>query len=349
MAKLAGKNIRTMEDFAAAVGLSRPTVSKFFHDPKSVRDKTRARIEAALKTTGFRPNIFAVNLNRRRTKIIGLIVPDPMDPFYMALSRRIEIGAMDAGYLALVLSSNGRPELEERAIETITSLNVGGAIIAPLGLKSHRARLKSLGRKIPLVFVDSPLDGNEPFVGTDNHHSIPLMTEYLCRSGGRPTYFDMPAVNYNAVERRKAYVATMQRLGIEPAFAEIGVTDSWEFERIACEVATGIMRRGGFPTRTILCANDRVAFGVIAAINETGARIGITADCDYRVAGHDNQPLSAYTSPPLTTVSQDTERMARLALNLLYSRMGQLAIETDLPVKGGQILLNGELVFRKSA
>jgi DNA-binding LacI/PurR family transcriptional regulator len=348
-ARLAKKNIKTMEDFAVAVGLSRPTVSKFFHDSSAVRAKTRAKIEAGLKATHFRPNIFAVNLNRRRTKIIGIIIPDPMDPFYMALSRRIEMSASDAGYLALILSSDGRPELEQRAIETITALNVGGAIIGPLGIKSHGARLKALGKQIPIVFVDSPLDEEEPFVGTDNYRSIPLITEYLCRSGERPTYFDMPAVNYNVIERRKAYVATMERLGVEPAFANLGARESWEFERISYEAAAAILRGGGFPTKTILCANDRVAFGVLAAINETGAKIGIGPDRDYRVAGHDNQPLSAYTSPSLTTVSQDFERMGKIALSMLFSQMGQSDATLGEPPKGRRILLNAELVFRKSA
>ena len=207
------KKIGTMEEFARAVGLSRPTVSKFFHDPASVRPKTRARIEAVLKQSGFRPNIFAVNLNRRRTKIIGLIVPDPTDPFYMTLAQRIETEATDAGYLALVLSSNGRPEVEARAIETITALNVAGAIIAPLGEKSQHAKLKSLARETPLIFVDAPLDDEGPFVGTDNHQTIPLITEYLCRSGEPPTYLDMPKTNNNSRDRRDAYVATMDRLG----------------------------------------------------------------------------------------------------------------------------------------
>jgi DNA-binding LacI/PurR family transcriptional regulator len=342
-------NIKTMEEFAVAVGLSRPTVSKFFQDPKSVREKTRAKINAALKQTSFRPNIFAVNLNRRRTKIIGLIVPDPMDPFYMALSRRIELSASDAGYLVLLLNSNGKPELEERAIATITALNVGGAIIAPLGTKSHRTKLKSLGKNIPLVFIDAPLDDTEPFVGTNNHQSIPLITEYLCRSGSAPTYFDMPAVNYNAVERRKAYLATMERLNIEPNFVNVGTVDQWDFEGISYNIAGAILRGAGFPTRTILCANDRVAFGVVAAINETGAKIGIGPDCDYRVAGHDNQPLSAYTSPPLTTVSQNCEQMGQLALNLLFSKMDQGDAIVGMLPEGNRILLNAELVFRKSA
>lgn len=343
------KKIGTMEEFALAVGLSRPTVSKFFHDPTSVRAKTRTKIEATLKQTGFRPNIFAVNLNRRRTKIIGLIVPDPTDPFYMTLARRIETEATDAGYLALVLSSNGRPEVESRAIETITALNVAGAIIAPLGEKSQRAKLKSLGKEMPLVYIDAPLDDEGPFVGTNNYQSIPLITEYLCRSGDQPTYFDTPIVNSNAIDRRKAYVATMERLNIEPRFADLSPTNDWDFEKVSFDEASRILRDGGFPTKTLLCANDRVAFGVLAAMDQAGLKVGFAPDCDYRVAGHDNQRLSAFTCPPLTTVSQDSDEMGRVALDLLFSRIDHDETEHGSNLGKDRILLNAELVLRKSA
>ena len=103
----------------------------------------------------------------------------------------------------MVLSSNGRPEVEARAIETITALNVAGAIIAPLGETSQHAKLKSLARETPLIFVDAPLDDEGPFVGTDNHQTIPLITEYLCRSGEPPTYLDMPKTNNNSRDRRR--------------------------------------------------------------------------------------------------------------------------------------------------
>ena len=338
-----------MEEFALAVGLSRPTVSKFFHDPASVRAKTRTKIEATLKQTGFRPNIFAVNLNRRRTKIIGLIVPDPTDPFYMTLARRIETEATDAGYLALVLSSNGRPEVESRAIETITALNVAGAIIAPLGEKSQRAKLKSLGKEMPLVYIDAPLDDEGPFVGTNNYQSIPLITEYLCRSGDQPTYFDTPIVNSNAVDRRKAYVATMERLNFEPRFANLPPTNEWDFEKVSFDEASRILRDGGFPTKTLLCANDRVAFGVLAAMYQAGLKVGFAPDCDYRVAGHDNQRLSAFTCPPLTTVSQDSDEMGRVALDLLFARIDHDETEQGSNLGKDRILLNAELVLRKSA
>jgi DNA-binding LacI/PurR family transcriptional regulator len=338
-----------MEEFAVAVGLSRPTVSKFFHDPTSVRATTRIKIEASLKQTGFRPNIFAVNLNRRRTKIIGLIVPDPTDPFYMTLARRIETEATEAGYLALVLSSNGRPEVESRAIETITALNVAGAIIAPLGEKSQRAKLKSLGKEMPLVYIDAPLDEEGPFVGTNNYQSIPLITEYLCRSGDQPTYFDTPIVNSNAIDRRKAYVATMERLNFEPRFANLSPPNDWDFEKISFNEASRILRDGGFPTKTLLCANDRVAFGVLAAMFQAGLKVGFAHDCHYRVAGHDNQRLSAFTCPPLTTVSQDSDEMGRIALDLLFARIDHDETEQGSNLSKDRILLNAELILRKSA
>ena len=339
---------KTMEEFSVVVGLSRPTVSKYFHDPNSVRPSTRTRIEDALKTVEFHPNIFAVNLNRRRKRIIGLIVPDPMDQFYMALAARIEAIASEAGYLVLQLNSNGQPETEERAIATIASMDVGGALIAALGAKSHVAELKALSRRTPLVFVDSPLDDNESFVGTNNLQTVPLIVDYLCRSGEPPAFFDMPLSTYNGERRREAYAATMERLGLRPSFVKLGDAQHWDFEAIAYDAARTALRSSGLPSRTLLCANDRVAFGVIAAISETGASIGIGRD--YRVAGHDNQRFSAYTSPPLTTVAQDVERMSRVAFELLVDKMDQAdGVAGPGRKRAPRALLNGELVLRQSA
>ena len=63
---MAEKKVRNMEEFAALSGLSRPTVSKYFHDPESVRVTTRARIEAALERFDFRPNVYAMNRSEER-------------------------------------------------------------------------------------------------------------------------------------------------------------------------------------------------------------------------------------------------------------------------------------------
>lgn len=347
---MTSKRIRTMEEFAKAVGLSRPTVSKYFQNPASVRVKVREKIETGLAATGFRPNLFAINLNRRRSKIIGLIFPNSLDPFYMGLRRRIETEATAAGYLPFVFSSDGRAELEAEAIETLTSLNVAGVVMAPVGgQRAHHDKIKALARNIPIVFIDAPFDAEEAFVGTNNAQSMALITDYLTRLGDRPAYFDMPWVNSNAPDRRDAYVATMLRRGLEPLLLPVERSDTWEFERYAFEQANRILANGGFPTKTVLCGNDRVAFGVLAAVNQFGLKVGMTPDCDLRVAGHDDQPLSEYIWPPLTTVSQNTVEMGRLAITLLLSKLDSSRAFDDQRMQGHHILLNAELVLRASA
>lgn len=339
-----------MEEFAEAVGLSRPTVSKYFQNPVSVRPKLRQKIEIGLKETGFRPNIFAVNLNRRRTKILGLIFPNSLDPFYMGLRRRIESQATALGYLPFVFSSDGRAELEAEALETLSSLNVAGVIMAPVGGDAaHRGKVKALARNIPVVFIDAPFDEEEDFVGTNNGQSMALITDYLTRFEDPPCYFDMPWVNSNARDRREAYCATMRRRGLEPVIIPLTPSQDWDFERYAFDEASRILREGGFPTRIVLCGNDRVAFGVLAALNQAGLKVGITPDCDLRVAGHDNQPLSEYIWPPLTTVQQNTAEMGRRSLDMLLTRI-ELAHTAGKPrPRGEHVLVDGDLILRSSA
>lgn len=344
------RQIRTMEEFAEAVGLSRPTVSKYFQNPDSVRPKLRQKIEVGLKETGFRPNLFAVNLNRRRTKIIGLIFPNSLDPFYMGLRRRIESQATALGYLPFVFSSDGKAELEAEALETLSSLNAAGVIMAPVtGNADHRKKVKALATKIPVVFIDAPFDEEEDFVGTNNGQSMALIADYLTRFDDTPCYFDMPAVNTNARDRREAYVATLRRRGLEPIIIPQTPSLDWDFERFAFDEATRILQEGGFPTRVVLCGNDRVAFGVLAALHQAGKKVGITPDCDLRVAGHDNQPLSEYIWPPLTTVQQNTAEMGRRALDMLLARIDTAHAAGKPRPRGEHILVDGDLILRASA
>ncbi|MQT11869.1 LacI family DNA-binding transcriptional regulator [Segnochrobactrum spirostomi] len=340
--------IKNMAEFSQLSGISRPTVSKYFNDPNSVRKSTRAQIEAALTKYDYRPNLFAVNLNKRRPKIIGVIVPDTADTFFSELVRRIEESCAASGYLVIVLSSRGDPQLEGRSIETLLSLKIAGAIVAPLGVNSDMTLMQSLQSRIPIVFLDSRLDDETPFVGTDNFQSVPLITEYLCRTGTPPTFFDMPAVNHNASERREAYLQTMQRLGFQPEVITVAHHHDWRFEDVGFVETQRVLAGAGFPTRTVLCANDRIATGVIAALFRHGWKIGREPDCDIRVAGHDDQPLSRYTCPPLTTVAQDFDRLGHLGVELLLARIDDDDFRAP-PSKAEQLRIEAKLVMRDSA
>jgi DNA-binding LacI/PurR family transcriptional regulator len=343
------RKIRTMDEFASASGLSRPTVSKYFNDPGSVRKTTRNRIEEALKEWDYRPNLFAMNLNRRRPRIIGVIVPHTTDPFYAELVRHIETRCIRAGYLAIVLSSHGDRQLEARAIETLLSLKIAGAIVAPLGFDSDLDLIRSLQDRIPIVFMDSRLDEETAFVGTDHAQSVGLMVDYLVRTGTPPTFFDMPYVNHNGHDRHEAYAAAMTRLGLEPRFVSLGHDRDWSFEEIGYRETLRVLDGPGFPTSTVLCANDRLAFGVMSAAFNRGLRVGREPGCTLRVAGHDDHPLSRYTCPPLTTVAQDFDRLGTLATETLLARVGEPGDDEAGPLPPLQQRLEAKLMMRESA
>src|SRR5262245_1269595 len=344
--RMATTKIKNMEDFSLASGISRPTVSRYFNDPTSVRKSTREKIEQALEKFNYRPNMFAMNLNRRNPRNIGIIVPYIVDPFFAEVVRQIELRCMQAGYWAIVLSSHGQSALEANALDTLRSLKISGAIVAPLGEASNVHRIEQLSAEVPVVFLDSRTSDRIPFTGTDNLRSISLLVDYLCRSGEPPCFLEMPRVNQNAAERKAADLAAMTRFGFEPAVIGLDDDAGWSFEEIGHSVAGRILRGGGFPTRTVLCANDRLAIGVLAAAYENGVRVGIEPGCDLRIAGHDDHPLSRFTCPALTTVAQDYQGLANRSLEMLF---GLIEGKHADAIQPAQSLLEARLMMRASA
>jgi DNA-binding LacI/PurR family transcriptional regulator len=335
-----------MEEFASVSGISRPTLSKFFNDPASVRASTRQKIEAALEQYDYRPNLYAINQNRRLTKNIGIVVPYLSDPFFAEIARTIEAHILETGYRPVLLGSHGSAELEVENLENLRLIKPAGVLLAPLGRESDQARIAVFSEEVPTVLFDANIEETgAAFVGSNNDQSVGLIVDYLCRTGEPPALFEMknPA-NPNAYKRRKAYIAAMERLNREPHLIQ-AAGEGWEFEEIGFREATRVVRDRNLPTDTILCSNDRLAIGFLSAAYEAGVRVGLGEGCTMRVAGHDNHPFSRYTCPTLTTVSQDYEAIARTSAETLMA-----LIEAGSPADSRtETLFDGRLVMRGSA
>lgn len=337
-----------MEEFAKACGVSRPTVSKYFDDPMRVKAVTRKRIETALKQTGFEPNLFARQLNRKRTKNIGILVPSILDPFYAQVVALIELELRDRGFWPVQLTSHSRQDLEEEAVRTLLSLKVAGAIIAPLGQGgARRSPLERLVPAIPVVCFDNPASFPLPFVGSNNVQSMMAMVQYLCRSGEPPIFLAAPGMTDNIVERETSYRAAMVKEGHVPLVIESEPEPSWDFERLGYELVERILSKGSMPGKTILCSSDRFAFGAMAALHSAGKKIGVDPLCDMRIAGHDDHPLSRYACPSLTTMAQNAGEIASTSVQLLLKVMGDEARNGRIPAT--KIILETTLVTRNSA
>lgn len=341
---MSGQRVKTMLELAKVSGISRPTLSKFFNDPDSVRASSRRKIEAAVEKYDYRPNIFAINQNRKLTKTIGVVVPYSADPFFAEMVRMIERRCMDAGFWPLVFSAHGQQELENHALATLRSLRPAGALIAPLGRQSDFDSVERFTQEVPTVVFDSNLTVGQAFVGSDNRQSMGLMLNYLCRTGEPPCFFEMPPVNPNANKRRQAYVSIMEEMGFEPMLVQVK-GGGWDFEQIGLREGKRLFAGDGFPSSTILCTNDRLAIGLVAAAYQSGIKVGYGDGCSLRIAGHDDHPWSRYTCPPLTTIAQDYSSIAERSAEILFDIISGRKPDGDRPEE----LFEGKLIMRASA
>ncbi|WMS40764.1 LacI family DNA-binding transcriptional regulator [Acuticoccus sp. MNP-M23] len=338
--------IKNMEEFASVAGVSRPTISKYFNDPASVRHSTRKRIEGALARYDYRPNIYAINQNRRLTKTIGIMVPQLVDPFFAEIARSIECMCIAEGFRPLLLSSHGDVTLENENLDTLRALKPAGALIAPLGRASDKAAIKAICADVPTVIFDSEMEGvDAAFIGSNNDQSIALIVDHLCRTGEPPCFFEMATPpNPNALKRHHAFRNALNAQGLTPHIVQ-AEGGGWDFEGIGLREGSRLIRQNGFATNTVLCSNDRLAIGLIAAAYENGLRVGAGSGCAMRIAGHDDHPFARYTCPALTTVSQEYDAIAARSFETLFE-----IIDNEGTAKGRKpTLFDGRLVLRQSA
>lgn len=342
------ERIDTMEHLSAAIGVSRPTLSRYFQDPESVSRTSRERIRLGLERVEYVPNFFATRMNRKSTGMIGVIIPYLNDLFFTRLLEAIERAAMEAGYTVITQCSHSEPAIEARAAETLMSMNVEGALVVPLGNHSDIRAHERLRARLPFVLVDSRPETmpEVDFVGSDHMQSTGLATEYLARVGGPPVFLAMPRVNFNAMERERAYIAKMNELELEPRIigAEL-IQEDWHFEAHGLAVLDREFSKGRLIDSSILCANDRVAIGALRAASSHGLEPGAMRHGGLRIAGHDDYPLCAYTTPSLTTVAQNVGAIGRAAMTRLVEN-----IRAEKNVAGQTVkLFDGEMKIRESA
>lgn len=338
--------VRTMEEFAALSGISRPTLSKYFNDPDSVRKTTRERVEAALALYNYTPNVYAINQNRQLTRNIGIVVPYLADPFFAEVARNLEPLCARSGYNPILLSSHGDPGREIENLDSLRSIKPAGVLLAPLGRRSRHADVEAFTLDIPTVLFDCDIEGvGDAYFGSDNFQSIGLIVDYLCRTGEPPAFFEMSdPPNPNANKRHASYEAAMRSLGQTPVFLTAQASD-WDFEAAGYREGLRLIRAGALPTNTILCSNDRLAIGFLAAAYECGLRVGVGHGTALRVAGHDDHPYARYTCPALTTVAQDYEAISGSSLDRLLS----IIESAERPAERKAAHFSGTLIMRKSA
>jgi LacI family transcriptional regulator len=304
---------------AESLGLSITTVSRALAGYADVSASTRIRVVEAARAAGYRPNKAAQRLQSGRADAIGLALPQGAgsydDPFFAELLAAV--GAALAEHdLDLVLSVP-RPGEDDVALITrlIDSRRVDGLIIPRTRWNDPRVDLL-LARDIPFVTHGrTARQAEHAWHDVDGAGAIRIAMERLIGFGHRRIAFINAPLDFAyARHRLEGYRTALMAAGIaiDPAIMRDGPATSE-----AGEAAAHDLLRLASPPTAIMCATDRLAYGVLTAARAAGRQAG----GDLSVIGYDDLVASAHQAPPLTTMRQAIRNEGAALVTLLRARI----------------------------
>lgn len=292
----------TLADVARRAGTSTAVVSYVINDgPRPVAADTRARVLAAAAELGYRHNRVAAALRSGSSGLVGLIVPDTINPYFAALSRGIENALTHAGKLTVVVNSGYAAERQTAAAERLLSARVDGLVI----VSAAGATDLATGHSTPTIYVHHRPEGSPAnLVAADNTMAVRQAVEHL-RSHGhdRVAFLAGPGDDGPVGERLATWRST--DAGTMLLHSEFSRAD-------AAEVIAHHAERGELP-RALVVATDEQATGVLAAASRCGVRI----PDDLAVISCDGTPEAAYTAPELTVTEQPLHSMAQRTARII--------------------------------
>jgi LacI family transcriptional regulator len=311
----------TINDVAAAAGVSVSTVSKAVHGRYGVAPDTMRRVLEVVERLGYQSSLGASSMRSHRTGVIGVLVP-AFEPFSAEILKGVGAAVRGTGFdlLAYSGSQDGTGEgWERRSVSRLSGTLIDGVIMVT-------PSVVNVSGEVPIVAIDphtGPAD--MPTVESDSFHGAQLATRYLIELGhtrigfvsGRPDL-------RSSVLRDAGYRSALLEVGIafDPALVVVGRYQEDASREIAHDLLSLVER----PT-AIFAANDLSAIAVLGV----AAELGIAVPDELSVIGFDDIPEAARHSPPLSTVRQPMQRLGEVATKLLIALMnGETPAQTHV-------------------
>lgn len=322
----------TSNDVARRAGVSQATVSLVLSGKAAGRisERTAEAVRQAARDLGYRPNAAARALRSGSARVLGLLVPDSVHPFFGFVLRGAQRAAWEAGYAVALIDSGYGAAWEAGSVEALSHGPVDGFLVfgidLPPALTGNAA--------VPVVLVERTAPGL-PSVRLDVEAGTDAVLAHLADLGHTRIGHLRGGLDQETFARRRARWERHVRGAGEDPDALPSVPTLLRVDA-AIDAGRELLEHPARAT-AVLCDDDIIAAGLCVAAREAGVRIPE----DLSVVGFDDLEVSRVLDPPLTTVRIDGEALGAEAVGVLLARLdGRRARrETVLPV---------ELVVRRS-
>lgn len=322
----------TLKDIAKEAGVSVMTVSRVINGNQSkVSEETTRRVLDIIKKSGYVPNLSARSLSSKNSRIITIIMPGNVDrlkdAYISTMFANIAQYVQLNNYYIMVNIINDYHDITRR----LHTWNVDGAIF--LGMVEDDILQIKEDNQIPLVFTDSYSSIRQiTNVGIDDYKGGVLAAKHFIERGHRSFAFIGTSLVSSVIKHRlKGFQDTIINAGLSLKPEHILEVD----ENTSL---TKKILHFNEPITAIFATSDMVAINLIDEMTGMGLRVPE----DYSIIGFDNLPISYYITPKLTTISQDIDRKAHLASDILFRHIN------DHNAPAESIVLDVKLIERDS-
>lgn len=325
----------TLQDVAAAAGVSTATVSRCLNAPDKVVESTQKRVMEAVRSLGYAPNFGARAMASRRTKTIGAIVPTLENAIFAKGLQKFQEELKHFGYQLLVASSSYQFDEEEAQVRALVARGADGILLIGHDRAPETvAFIKKRGLPA-LIAWSHAAEGDFPSVGFDNRSAMRKMVEEVLRQGHRRIAMISAYTAQN--DRARARVA-----GARDALSAAGLNgDALPMIETVYSIAAGsqafdTLMRAAEPPTAVICANDILAVGAV----KRAKALGLSVPGQVSITGFDDVELAQVIDPELTTVRVPHRVMGKMAAQRLLGLLDgaepveNLELRTFLQIRG---------------
>lgn len=330
-----------MIQLAKELGLSVSTVSKALGDSYEISASTKKRVLELAKYYNYKPNPFASNLRKKKSKQIAVIIPDVVNNFFALTLDGIESVTMNKNYDTFIYLTHENLEREKAVLDHLESGLTSGLIISVCTGREGYGHFQQFyeNTKLPIVFFDRVPDLLQfPKVITNNYESTFESTTRLVKSGvKKPVFLTTEEPLYTSIERRRGFQAALVSQHI-PFSDDMIIECSDDMDKIYA-----VIKR--------LLSNRKRPDGIFASIEKYAITtyqvckdLKINIPREVKIIGMTNLRTAALLNPSLSTLSQPAFEMGREAASLLIKMIEKKSYAAANDI----IVLNNELTMRDS-
>ena len=339
----------TLKQIARELDVSISTVSKALRNSIEISEDTKEKVQAFAKLYNYRPNNIALSLKNRKTKTIGVIIPEIVHHFFSKVIKGIELQANKKGYNVIVGLSNESFDKEVLNMEMLANGSIDGFILSiskeTLLKQDYHHFNETISQGMPIVMFDRAVnDITCDKVIVDDLEGSEKAVNYLiskgCKSIGLITTMDYVSVGRL---RTQGYIKAIEDQGVDldaNLILKIDDKDVSEDQIEKLEAQIEHLYDANPNMDGVFAVNELYALVAMKVARKKGLEI----PKDIQFIGFTDGVLSRHATPSLTTVSQHAQQMGEEAANLLINRLENEEDEEHFE----RVVIETELIERNS-